>query len=113
LNRFRELAARLAIPVRWCAGPEEVLDGAVRYENLYELAGWLASARVFIGNDSGITHLAAAVGTPVVAIFGPSDPAVWAPRGARVSVVSGRLEEISVDAVLDSMQLVTAKATKA
>jgi ADP-heptose:LPS heptosyltransferase len=60
----------------------------VRIENLYELACWLASARLYIGNDSGITHLAAAVGTPVLALFGPTDPDVWAPRGANVRVGS-------------------------
>jgi ADP-heptose:LPS heptosyltransferase len=108
LNRFRELAARLALPVRWCAGPQEplppeLMSDAVRFENLYELAGWLASARVYIGNDSGITHLAAAVGTPVVAIFGPTDPVVWAPRGEWVRVVSGgSLDGIAVDEVLDA-----------
>jgi heptosyltransferase III len=105
LNRFRELAERLALPVRWCAGPEEAMEDAVRFENLYHLACWIASARVYIGNDSGITHLAAAVGTPVVAIFGPTDPAVWAPRGARVSVVSGgSLDAISVDVVLEAVE---------
>jgi ADP-heptose:LPS heptosyltransferase len=102
LERFREVAARLSIPVRWCAGPEEALDDAARFENLYELACWLARARVYIGNDSGITHLAAAVGTPVVAIFGPTDPAVWAPRGERVEIVSGKLEEVPVDEVLEA-----------
>jgi hypothetical protein len=105
LERFREVAARLSIPVRWCAGPEEPLADAVRFDNLYELACWLASARVYIGNDSGITHLAAAVGTPVAAIFGPTDPAVWAPRGPHVSVLSGaRWDEIEVDKVVDAAQ---------
>jgi len=98
LERFREVATRLSIPVRWCAGPEEAIEDAVRFENLYELARWLASARVYIGNDSGITHLAAAVGTPVVAIFGPTDPAVWAPRGERVSVLTGA---VTPDLVLE------------
>jgi ADP-heptose:LPS heptosyltransferase len=102
LNRFRELAGRLTLPVRWCAGPEETLEDAARFENLYELGCWLASARVYIGNDSGITHLAAAVGTPVVAIFGASDPDVWAPRGERVTVVSGKLDQITVDEVLEA-----------
>src|SRR5206468_5567174 len=69
LDRYRELARRIDLPVRWCAGPEEELAGAVRIENLYELGCWLATARVYIGNDSGITHLAAAVGTPVVALL--------------------------------------------
>jgi heptosyltransferase III len=102
LERFRGIGEKLMLPVRWCAGPEEALEGAVRFENLYELACWLAKARVYIGNDSGITHLAAAVGTPVVAIFGATDPAVWAPRGDRVRVVSsGSLDGIEVDEVLE------------
>jgi lipopolysaccharide heptosyltransferase III len=104
LKRFRELASRLPIPVRWCAGPEEVLEDAVRFENLYELAGWLAGARLYIGNDSGITHLAAAVGTPVVAIFSSTDPEMWGPRGERVSVVSrAKFDEITVDSVLEAV----------
>ncbi len=106
LNRFREVAARLALPVRWCAGPEEALENAARFENLYDLACWLASARIYIGNDSGITHLAAAVATPVVAIFGPTDASVWAPRGERVSVVSGpALDQITVDEVSEAFYL--------
>ncbi|HXN47021.1 MAG TPA: glycosyltransferase family 9 protein [Bryobacteraceae bacterium] len=88
LERFSELARRLDVPVRWSAGPEEPLEDAERFDSLYDLACWLRSARLYIGNDSGITHLAAAVGTPVVALFGPTDPSIWAPRGDRVSVVA-------------------------
>jgi heptosyltransferase-3 len=106
LERYRELARRLAVPVEWCAGPSEPLEGAVRFEDLYGLACWLGKARLYIGNDSGITHLAAAVGTPVVAIFGPTDPAIWAPRGGRVGIVSGDLEEISVEQVEMAARLV-------
>lgn len=89
LDRFRELARELekTMPVRWCAGPEDPpLEDAVRFEDLYELACWLSRASLYAGNDSGITHLAAAVGIPVLALFGPTDPAVWAPRGANVRV---------------------------
>ena len=89
LERFRALAERLerVMPVKWCAGEDDPpLAGAVRIGDLYELACWLAKARVYIGNDSGITHLAAAVGTPVLALFGPTDPEVWAPRGPHVRV---------------------------
>jgi len=104
LEKFRELARALedrGLPVRWCAGPEEEFEGAERYEDLYELGRWLAAARLFIGNDSGVTHLAAAVGTPVVALFGPSDPAVWGPRGAHVRVVRHQpLAALAVEAVL-------------
>jgi hypothetical protein len=89
LAKFRALAEKLerVMPVKWCAGEEDPpLAGAVRIDNLGELACWLAKARMYIGNDSGITHLAAAVGTPVLALFGPTDPEVWAPRGPHVRV---------------------------
>ncbi|MFH1075302.1 MAG: glycosyltransferase family 9 protein [Pseudomonadota bacterium] len=56
--------------------------------NLVELAGLLAQGRIFIGNDSGVSHLAAFIGLSVVAIFGPSDPARWSPRGRDVTVMS-------------------------
>lgn len=83
---FESTAARLAksMQVHWLCGPEEDLDGAVRIENLFELACWLRGARVFVGNDSGISHLAAAVGTPVMAFFRTTDPKVWLPRGCVV-----------------------------
>ena len=73
LGLYRAVAERL-FHVEWCAGPEEELDGAVRFDDLYELGCWLSRARVYIGNDSGISHLAAAVGVPVVAIFVSTDP---------------------------------------
>ena len=104
LDRFFELARRLPIPVQWCAGPSEELDGAIRFDDLYDLACWLANARLYIGNDSGISHLAAAVGTPMVAIFGPTDPAIWAPRGGKVRIVHGDLQELGVDRVLAAAQ---------
>ena len=89
LERFRELASRLE--GRWriglVAGPEEELPEARRFDDLYELACWLAGARVFAGNDSGIAHLAAAAGAAVAVIFGPTDDRVWRPRGPRVRVV--------------------------
>jgi len=89
LERFHRMAESLGrtMPVRWCAGPDDPpLDDAVHIPDLYKLACWLAKARLYVGNDSGITHLAAAVGTPVLAIFGPTDPVVWAPRGPNVRV---------------------------
>ena len=87
LENFRTVAGQLGMPVQWCAGPEEQLEGAMRFDDLYELACWIAKARVYVGNDSGISHLAAAVGTPVVAIFLDSDPHIWAPRGRHVQVL--------------------------
>ena len=52
-----------------------------------ELAGLTARARVVVANDSGPMHLAAAVGTPVVAIFGPTDPGRTGPRGAASEIL--------------------------
>lgn len=104
LERYRKLARRLeaSVPVKWCAGPEEALPEAVRIGNLYDLACWLGSARLYVGNDSGVTHLAAAAGTPVIAIFGASDPRVWAPRGPDVRVLAApSLDAISVDLVCE------------
>lgn len=109
IERFRQVARRLEqfLPVAWCAGPEEELPEACRFDDLYELACWLAGARLYLGNDSGVTHLAAAVGAPVVAVFGPTDPRIWAPRGERVRVVAtdepGRpIECVPVEAVLEA-----------
>lgn len=103
LENYRELARRLKIPVQWTAGPEEKLDGAMRFDDLYELGCWISKAAVFIGNDSGISHLAAAVGTPVVAIFLTTDPAVWAPRSSRAITV----ENPSVDDVIAAVHSAT------
>lgn len=54
---------------------------------LIELAAILERCALFLGNDSGITHLAAAVGTPTVAVFGPASSSIWEPRGEQVCVV--------------------------
>jgi ADP-heptose:LPS heptosyltransferase len=51
------------------------------------LAGVLSHVDLFVGHDSGVTHLAALLGTPTVALFGPTDPARWAPRGPAVGVI--------------------------
>ena len=101
LDHYQELARRLPMPVKWTAGPEEPLEGATRFENLYDLACWISTAGIFIGNDSGIGHLAAAVGTPVVSIFLTTDPAIWAPRGSRAIA----LENPTVERVLREAML--------
>ncbi len=102
LSSYVELAKLLPLKVEWTCGPEEQLPGAMRFGNLAELAAWLARARLYIGNDSGITHLAAAVGGPTIAIFGPSSPDMWAPRGKNVVVLHSKpLDALSVREVVD------------
>jgi heptosyltransferase III len=61
----------------------------VRGVDLVMMAGVLSQASLFVGHDSGLTHLAAALGLPTVALFGPTDPGRWAPRGSHVRVLRG------------------------
>ena len=119
--RFGELAARLRArgrePVIVIGPGEEAvaeeLCGAAQYElpvvgtdmDIAGLAATAAGFRVLVGNDSGPMQLAACLGTPVVAIFGPTDPGRTAPRGSGHRVVSlppGRddcMQSITVDEV--------------
>ncbi len=56
---------------------------------LVQLAALAKRACLYVGNDTGATHLAAAVGAPTVAIFGPTDPERYGPRGPRVRTLGG------------------------
>jgi heptosyltransferase III len=71
--------------------------------DLPDLCRALNECAVFIGHDTGVTHLAAAVGTPTVALFGPTNPHLWAPLGEHVSIVRGPdtlMTSISVNATV-------------
>jgi heptosyltransferase-3 len=103
LEKYRELASSLPLAVEWTAGPEEVLEGAWRTDSLLELARWMKGARLYVGNDSGISHLAAAIGVPAVVLVGPTDPGVWAPQGETVRLIRYRpLAELAVDVVWEA-----------
>lgn len=52
-----------------------------------QFAAIVKKSALFVGNDSGAMHIASAVGTPVVALFGPSNPLEWGPRGGPVEVL--------------------------
>lgn len=62
----------------------------IRPPSVRLLGGLLSKADLFLGHDSGVTHLAALLGIATVALFGPTDPARWAPRGSAVTVVNGK-----------------------
>ncbi len=87
-------ARQQGLDVIWLGGEAEeefsypASDLILRNKPLPVLALLLGKARLYVGNDSGITHLAAATGCPTVALFGPSDRVVWAPRGRRVTIMS-------------------------
>jgi ADP-heptose:LPS heptosyltransferase len=63
-------------------------SAAARGLSLGQLAALLSTADVYVGNDSGVTHLAAAIGVKTIALFGPTDRDEWAPRGSDVEVVT-------------------------
>jgi len=96
-ERFRTVASTLesrGVTVEYLLGPADHdlqphLTGARVHlpADTLALRRLLLSARAFIGNDSGVSHLAAWLGLLCVVIFGPSDPERWRPVGARVEVV--------------------------
>jgi ADP-heptose:LPS heptosyltransferase len=96
LEHFIELADRIASSGRtvlWVRGPAERTltlppqAAIVDPSDPSALARLLCRAGLYIGNDSGVSHLAAACRCPTVVLFGPSDPAVWAPRGRHVHLI--------------------------
>ncbi len=108
----RELAAAVAAAAR-----TKPLDLTGRL-TLEQTAAVIELCELYVGNDTGVTHLAGAVGTPVVAIFGPTDPerygplpgtgvAVAAPGGAVANLGAARgsdaIERVSVDQVLSAL----------
>ena len=65
-----------------------IIDMCEKMQNLRSLMGVMKACRLFIGNDSGPTHIAAALGLPVICIFqGPAEPSIWGPRGPNVVVL--------------------------
>ena len=69
-----------------------------------ELMTTLSKAAGYVGNDSGPTHLAGIIGVATVALFGPTDAAVWRPLGPRVECIGGwPMETIGVDAVFQKV----------
>jgi ADP-heptose:LPS heptosyltransferase len=77
---------------------------------LAEAAACLARCALFVGNDSGLMHLAAAAGTPTLGLFGPTPAAEYAPAGRHTAVAiarSGRMADLSVaDALAAAATLV-------
>jgi heptosyltransferase III len=115
VDRLRELAARVCDgrPYLYCIGPAEIDGGleeslpgtalVARAWPLRVVGAALARAGLYVGNDSGASHLAAAAGAPTLSLFGPTEPALWSPVGPRVRTLrapGGRLERLAVDDVL-------------
>ena len=124
---FRALAAGPlpnAVPVVF-AGPGEAeralaapllaaLPGAIDLVgslSLPEVAACLGRAAIFVGNDSGLMHMAAAAGAPTLGLFGPTNAAEYGPAGRRARAVlagSARMEDLTVEAVMEAaLQILT------
>jgi heptosyltransferase III len=110
-DRFLSLVGLLAgrgLPGLLITGPAEEEDvfptGAplppgwrrVHSPPLEDLASWLAACRLYIGNDSGVTHLAAAAGAPALAFFLEENLPAWEPGGRVTVLTAPRLEDISL-----------------
>jgi heptosyltransferase III len=82
-SQERELAAAIASG----SGSESRVVNLAGRVALRHYAAILKRCALFIGNDAGPMHIAAALGTPVLALFGPSNPMEWGPRGRQVQTI--------------------------
>jgi heptosyltransferase III len=109
-SRFVEVAKRLSgLEPIFLAGPgDDIAPFAgfrvLKNEPLARVKSLISGAALFIGNDSGPAHIAAAFGVPVVVIFGSSDPVTWAPWRTESQVLTG-LDRVSVDDVLSAARV--------
>ena len=95
-----------------CPGPDEMALARRDYDGLHLLpdlglsayAAVMAGAQRMVSNDTGPGHMAAAVGTPLVSVLGPTPAWKWRPWGPDVSVVSGWPQWPAVDAVLSAFE---------
>jgi hypothetical protein len=72
--------------------------------SLTDVVGVLGCASAFVGNDSGVTHLAAALGIKTVAVFGPTNPDVYGPVGPAVTALAGGTEAGFADRLSATLQ---------
>ena len=114
-DRFLEIARRLNPVI--LAGPEDDVapfQGFEVWKNapLARVKSLMAGAQLFLGNDSGPAHVAAAFGVPVVVLFGSSNPVTWAPWRTESQVLRSPagIAAISVDQVAAAIDALKVKA---
>ncbi len=112
----RDLERNQIQPIVLCGAAEnpDTVPGVEAFRGL-PLADSIAliqGASLFLGNDSGPAHIAAACNTPLVVLFGASDPVVWAPWKApeSVQIVRSQITGISIDDVLGAIQTLGVRA---
>jgi ADP-heptose:LPS heptosyltransferase len=79
------------------------LGGLLTNLSLADVLAVLSCAGGYVGNDSGITHLAAALGVRTIAVFGPTDPAVYGPLGPAVTILRSDAQDFT-GAISENMQ---------
>lgn len=135
LERFAELARQICGPGAPCSGwqvavivgpgEEGIADNfralvptlkiipIAGKPDLLSVAAILKRCRLFIGNDSGISHIAAAVGAPTLVLFGPTDPNQYAPRGPHVQIAkAASMLELEVAMVTAALPVILATKTR-
>jgi heptosyltransferase-3 len=112
-DRFIAVARQLNLQPVFLAGPTDDVapfKGFPHWQtSLNGTKSLICGASLFIGNDSGPAHIAAAFGIPVVVLFGPSDPITWAPWRTESQVLtSSQISKISTADVLSAVESLTA-----
>jgi ADP-heptose:LPS heptosyltransferase len=109
------LDKRLSLEPIFITGPGQSLDAFARYRclagaPLEEIKSLLAGASLFVGNDSGPAHMAAAFGLPVVVLFGSSDPGIWRPWRTESSVLTNPagINSIGISEAVQAIETVLA-----
>jgi ADP-heptose:LPS heptosyltransferase len=107
----RHLELEINLEPVFIAGPHEDLSAFNQYRcvagaSLEEIKSLLAAASLFIGNDSGPAHMAAAFGLPVVVFFGTSDPEIWRPwkTESRVLTSPNGIHDIPVTDAIEAVE---------
>ncbi len=122
-ERFAELAFTLVnelgaqVVIFWGPNEEDLYQRFISAQDipfigaghppLRKLAAYALVCRAFVSADTGIMHLAAAAGVPVIAVFGPTDPGQWKPPGTNVIALrapSGRTGDVGLGEVLSALR---------
>ncbi len=118
LDKYLLVVEKITTKTTFLLGPAEIERGMrkdiscshfhiVCPKDIEELYRLISGASIYIGNDSGVSHLAAWCGIPAVVLFGPTNPEIWKPLGRNVTVLMSKdssMNGITVDEVLTAIE---------
>lgn len=103
----------------WVRGPAEIDRGDPvprgrlwEARDLVQLAHVLAGSQLYVGNDSGPTHLSAVLGTPTVVVFGGGEPGTWRPRGRLVAIAGGSSSYPSESRLFEVVEWIVSRSSR-